>query len=210
MLSGTPLCAQAVAVRGGGPEALEVMALLIAPIVGVSPDRVRLDVVGGLPSAVDSVSVAGASNGRWIATLWVGVTPARRFVRVGALRPVAVAARGLERNQEVGSEDVRIEERAVWQDFDAPTLDPTGMVTSRVLREGEELRPPSVRARLLFRGGDDVDAVLELSGVSLKVKAEALASGRLGEPVTVRLHSGKRMSGRVIGPALVTLIPGGV
>ncbi len=67
---------------------------------------------------------------------------------------------------------------------------------------------PAVRPPLLFNGGDEVEAVLEQSGVTMRVRAEALQSGRLGESVRVRLMSGKRMSGRAIARGVVQLIPG--
>ena len=206
----SPLSAQAAPLEREAVGPLEAIERLVAEELELPVETVRVEVVGGLPELVDSVDVGPGGTGRWIATLWAGETALRRFVRVGANLTVPVASRTLERGISIGPEDVRTEERVVWYvDGNGAVPEPIGMVTSRVLQEGDLLSDPAVRPPLLVNGGDEVDAVLERSGITLRVKAEALASAREGELLHVRLTSGKRMSAKAVGPRLVHLNPGG-
>jgi flagella basal body P-ring formation protein FlgA len=203
----TPLEAQRVAAVGAHDFA-DVLAELVAPGLGVSPERVRVDWAGDPPVA-DFVRVDGAGSGRWVATLWSAGVVTRRYVRVGLERQVPVAARQLDRGEEIAHEDVRLESRVLWGAAagDAVDLDAVGMVASRVVAEGEILAAPAVRPPLLVRGGEEVEAVLEQSGVLLRARAEALGSARRGESVYVRLTSGKRMAARAVGLGVVRLQP---
>lgn len=207
--AGTHAEGQAVAVRGGERETHDALTTVIAQALELPAEVVRIDLVGGVLPLVDSVLVSKGARDRWIATMWGSGSVARRFVRVGASRPVPVAVRTMERGEEIGREDVRMDERVMWEPVRESVADPIGMVTTRVVPEGQALESPSVRPPLLFRGGDEVEAVLERSGISMRVPATALGSAREGESVFVRLTSGKRMSGRAVGPGLVHLIPGG-
>jgi flagella basal body P-ring formation protein FlgA len=197
-------------VGGGAPETHHALSRLLATPLDVPTEKVRVEVVGGFPPYVDSAGVDRAGGGRWIASFWVGDAVSRRFLRVGSVRSIPVAVEALDRGTAVQPEDVAMEERVVWERLAAPPADPVGMVATRLIPAGEALAAPSVRPPLLFKGGDEVDAILERSGLVLRVKAEALSSGREGETVLVRLTSGKRMSARAIGPGLVHLTSGGV
>jgi flagella basal body P-ring formation protein FlgA len=200
---------QALVVGGGDQEAHEVLTRVVAEALGLPSEVVRIEVLGGLPSEVDSVQVEGGATDRWIATMWGAGGVARRFVRVGTSRSIPVATRTMERGEQVGLQDIRMEERVSWRGVGSTLSDPVGMVTTRVVTAGEPLQEPSVRPPLLFRGGDEIEAVLERAGITMRVQATALRSAREGEAVDVRLTSGKRMSGMAVGPGLVHLIPGG-
>jgi flagella basal body P-ring formation protein FlgA len=174
----------------------------------VAPERVRVDFADDVPGRTDSLMATEGSTDRWIVTLWAEGRPSRRFVRVGVAHSVPVATRVLSRGDPIDSTDVRYEDRAVWGRPGDPLPDPIGMVAERRVPEGDVLMAPSVRPPFLMRGGDTVDAVYTQSGVILRIRAEALASARLGDRLDVRLASGLRMSGRAVAPGVVELTSG--
>ncbi|MEM7416465.1 MAG: flagellar basal body P-ring formation chaperone FlgA [Gemmatimonadota bacterium] len=180
----------------------------IAAVWEVSPSEVRMALLGGVPEAVDSVAVTPAASPRWILSLWSGDRMSRRFLQVGTERPVPVAARALPRGESVMSDDVDTRPETVWGP-PVRLLNPVGMVTQRMVSEGEVLVEPTVRAPLLVSGGQSVEAVYTHPGVSVTMRGEALGRARLGDVVLVRLASGMRMQGRAIAPGRVELIGGG-
>jgi len=189
----------------------DVVAELLAPGLGVAPERVRVG-WSGSDAAADSVSVVEAASGRWIATLWSRGASVRRYVRVGIEGDVPVAARALARGEVVAAEDVRVETRVRWSAGGTPAddvLDPVGMVASRAVAEGEVLSAPAVQQPLLVRGGEQIEALLVQPGVVMRMRAEALGSARRGESVYVRLTSGRRVAARAVAFGVVRLIPGG-
>ena len=192
----------------GGRDTREVLTESVAEQMGLAPERIHVEVAGDSSAEADSLLVRGAGEGRWIVTLWRRDSPTRRYVRVGVRREAAVAARDVMRGAEISVDDVRMEQIVDWTASTATAFDPVGMVATRQHTAGEAFAMPAVRPPLLFNGGDEVEAVLEQSGVTMRVRAEALQSGRLGESVRVRLMSGKRMSGRAIARGVVQLIPG--
>jgi flagella basal body P-ring formation protein FlgA len=198
------------AIATDGLPALELVAREVARAWGTPAEIVRVELVGDLPPGVDSLLVEAGGRDRWILKMWVGEGSIRRFVNAGVMAPAAVATRDLVRGVTVDSADVRIEPRVVWGVPDPDGfVDPVGMTTERVIAAGEALVAPGVRPPLLVHGGDSVEAVLERSGIVMRVQAEALGSARDGEKLLVRLASGMRTEARVVAPGIVTLIEGG-
>lgn len=173
----------------------------------VAASNVRMALLGGVPEAVDSVTVTPGSSPRWILSLWSGDRLSRRFLQVGTERAVPVAARSLARGQSVAPTDVETRRETVWG---PPVLvvNPVGMVTQRMVSAGEALVEPAVRAPLLVSGGQSIEAVYRHPGVSVTMRGEALGRARLGDLVLVRLASGTRMQGRAVAPGRVELIAG--
>lgn len=180
----------------------------VATTLGRSVSDTRVEITGPAPVGVDSVDVAQGS-GRWIVTFFVDESRVRRFARSGSVGPVPVAARPIARGTTLGPEDVSVEERLTWDDDDQPPTDPIGLVTQRAISAGQPLIEPAVREPYLVRGGDQVRAVLEHSGVVMTLRAEALGTARNGDKVRVKLPSGVRMDGTVVGLGRVELNGGG-
>lgn len=184
----------------------------IAEQMGVGPERVRVAFSGrraGLSGQTpDSLSLAAGEGGRWIVTSWMGGSVARGVVRVGLVVETGVAARDLARGHVVGPEDVTPTEHVHWGEVPA-SIDPVGLVTERRVRVGEVLIDPVVRPPVLVAAGERVEAVWMGSGVELRVRAEALGSGRKGGRVHVRLESGLRMEATAVSEGLVYLVGGG-
>lgn len=180
----------------------------VAAIWAVPAGSVRIELPDDAPVVADSVRIAEGSGDRWITTFWMDGGVVRRFVRVGSVEEVATATADLPRGHVVGEEDFASAPRTAWGAPKMATAPPVGWVVQRRIRVGEALRSPAVRPPLLVRGGDEVEAVLERDGVVLNIRAEALASARSGDPVAVRMPSGRRMEGRVVGPGRVLLNSG--
>jgi flagella basal body P-ring formation protein FlgA len=188
----------------------DALAAAAANVLGAPASALRVDVVGAAPSDVDSVAVQDGGSDRWLATFWGQGGTVRRFVRIEARTLVPVAARRIERDAQLGPDDVRWEERFLPASAGVREIrDPVGMVATRVLPDGTLLVPPAVQAPLWVRGGEEVDAVMRGSGFVIAVRAEALGSARAGGLLEVRLSSGKRVPASVVGPGRVVLFPGG-
>lgn len=185
-----------------------LVAERIAAALGRSPQDSRVELTGSVPHSADSVAIVQGS-GRWIVTFFVDGARVRRFARSGQVGPVPVAARPISRGTVLVQEDVRMERRVAWDDGDEAPGDVIGLVAQRVLTEGEPLSAPAVRPPYLVRGGDPVQAVYRRSGVVMTLRAEALGTARRGDHVRVKLPSGVRMEGTVVGPGRVELNGGG-
>lgn len=189
-------------------DARSELTAQVAAYWGMPVESVRVELPNDAPTVVDSVSVDAGSGDRWIATFVADGFAVRRFVRVGYTQEVALAATDLPRDHVVDLEDVAMGTRVVWGSPSPAPPVPEGWVAHRPITAGEALVEPGVRPPLMVRGGDEVEAVFNRNGVVLNIRAEALSSARSGEPVSVRMPSGKRMDGRVVGPGRVVLNTG--
>ena len=194
---------------GATVDVVASVARGVADIWNVEWDRIRVDFSVDVSAPVDSLQLVSGSTDRWIVTLWTDGQAVRRFARVGLVQELPVASRSLERGQVVGPEDVAYVARTVWGEPISSFPDPVGMVAERVLSAGDPLEAPGVRPPVIVRGGSEVEAVLVHDRITLRVRAEALSSARLGDRIDVRLASGVRATGRVVGPGLIELTSGG-
>ena len=119
----------------------------------------------------------------------------------GASAQAPVAARDLPRGAVLTAEDVVVS--------DADTLaggtDRIGWVTRRVINEGEILREPAVARPQLVKSGDTVDLIWSTGTVQIKARGQATGSGAMGDRVTVRLDTRRRLEGVVVAPGVVRL-----
>lgn len=208
-----PIGAQEYSVRAAPGDALDRVRSMVAERLGVAPARVRVSLTGvddpvvTLGSA-DSLTIRAGDSGRWTLVAWSAGHPSARLLRVGVAEQVAVAARDLARGRAITEDDVQHREDVLW-DGASPPEDPIGFVAERRVRAGERLEEPAVRPPFLVRGGDPVEALLEMDGIRIRVRAEALASARVGGRLHVRLESGRRVEATAIDAGLVRLDLGG-
>ncbi|NNF28967.1 MAG: flagellar basal body P-ring formation protein FlgA [Gemmatimonadetes bacterium] len=193
---------------GAATPSVDARAALVGQLAAlweVAPTLVRVELPADAPTSVDSVSIDGGSGDRWIATFVVDGYVVRRFVRVGHQQDVAVAAADIPRDHVLGPDDLAMGSQTMWGPPSAPGPIPDGWVAHRRIDAGEVLAEPAVRPPFMVRGGDEVEAVFVRGGVVLSIRAEALSSARSGEPVSVRMPSGKRMEGHAVAPGRVAL-----
>lgn len=197
-----------------GAEAMHVerlearLAERIAATLGRPVADTRIEVTGAIPAATDSMDVVQGSR-RWIITFFLDGARVRRFARSGQLGPVPVAARPIPRGTVLTDADIRMERRVAWDDEEGGPEAVDGYVAQRSIDPGERLAEPGVRPPYLVRGGQAVQAVLSHSGILMTLRGEALSAARLGDHVRVKLPSGVRMEGTVVGPGQVALNGGG-
>lgn len=184
---------------------------------------VKLDGAGGplhLDTALNAPLevtrfVADPKSGRFEATLDVagrsrGATPIHVTGAAVQTIEVATLARPLARGEIVTASDVRTERkpRSQAQDAVAPG-DAAGMAAKRALREGQPLRSGDLMRPQHVDRGAFVTLIFTTSGVSLSLRAKALATGAQGDVVAVQnLQSKRVVNGVVTGPSEVTVMSG--
>lgn len=181
----------------------------------VAPARLEVD-WGDTPTrlvarAAQGASVSGGSTETWVLTLPAdGADASRRLlVRVGVRRPTPVAAREITRGAMIGEADVRWVSQTMWGPPTADATDPVGMQAQRRVSTGDPLIEPAVLPGPWVRSRDPVEVLFQKGQVTIGLRGTALADGRPGERVHVRLEDGRRVQGRAIAPGRVALDPGG-
>lgn len=159
--------------------------------------------------------VVDPKSGRFDAALAVtgvgqGVQPIRVTGSAVETIEVATLARPLARGELVAAADVRPDRRPKSQAPDAiHPSDAPGLAAKRSLREGQPLRSGDLmRPQHVERGGF-VTLIYAASGLSLSLKAKALAAGAQGDVIAVQNVQSKRVvNGVVTGPSEVTVTAG--
>jgi flagella basal body P-ring formation protein FlgA len=128
------------------------------------------------------------------------------WIRAGVLARLPVAARPLARGATIHPEDVRIESRVRWGEPNRADTVVSGWSTARHLPAGSVLLPPAVRPATAVRAGDAVKVVLEHGPVRLQLLGSAGGTGAIGDTISIRAQSGKRLRGVIREPGTVFLV----
>jgi flagella basal body P-ring formation protein FlgA len=178
----------------------------------VDSSAIRLE-WGAIPAAAalsDSTvfSLMGKGGDGWLVALFepAGKSPVAVRVRAGVLDSVLVAARPLVSGSTLAVSDIKAEMKVRWGVPVSGARPGEGWVLRRSLAAGQELTLPSVSAPQVVRSGDPVRVEWQRGVVTVALDGIALASGSLGETVSVRLaERGGQRRGRVMGPGSVRL-----
>lgn len=168
---------------------------------------------GAIPAAAvlsDSTpfSLTGKGGDGWLIALFEPPmrSPVAVRVRAGVLDSVVVAARPLASGSTLVAGDIKCEVKVRWGVPVPRTRPGEGWVLRRSLAMGQELAPSAVSAPQVVRSGDQVRVEWQRGVVTVALDGVALASGALGETVSVRLaERGGQRRGRVMGPGSVRL-----
>lgn len=213
LLVATPGMAQAgrpaVAVP---PRLAEAVAGAAATQLAADSSAVRLE-WGAIPSAAslsDSTpfSLSGKGTDGWLVALFTPVakSPLAVRVRVGVLDSVPIAARPVTRGATLAPADVRREQRVRWGTSSAAVSPEAGWVARRAFAAGDVITSSSVTAPQVVQSGDQVRVEWQRGTVTVALDGVALASGGMGETVSVRLaQRGGQRRGRITGPGSVRL-----
>ena len=182
----------------------------------VAAESVALDFgsADGAPSDSPGLRLAllgSGSGGHWVleATRKDGTRELVRF-RAGVRQHVPVAARPLPRGTVLDLADMRITDEVRWgEPGSEPEWARPGWEVQRLLREGEALRAPSVRAPYAVQSGRPVRILWERGRLGLQVQGKAAGSAPVGDEVFVRTESGQRLRGVVVAPGVVNVTQGG-
>lgn len=145
-----------------------------------------------------------------------GAQPWSLYVTVDIARyaEVVVATRGLTRGQVIQAGDVVKARRRVSgtrMDYLTDPAAAVGRVAARIVPADTILGAGNVALPLMVKRGDEVVLASVGGPVSVKVRAQALKNGALGERVTVRNLSSKRVvEGTVSGDGVVVVQSGAV
>lgn len=118
----------------------------------------------------------------------------------------ATLLRPLSRGDLVTAADVRIERRPRPAGAEPLALDIVGLAARRPLREGQALRESDLMRPQHVQRGGFITLVYVADGLSLSLKAKALAAGAAGDVIAVQnLQSKRVVNGVVTGPSEVTV-----
>ncbi len=202
----------------------EIQALLTARAAteyGADVDAIELAIDDARPLRLEASArgavtvgrfVADRSSGRFEAVLEVagrpaGGPPLRIAGEAVETVEAATLARALARGDILSASDVRTERlpKARNADVSAPA-DVLGMALRRPMREGQPLRAADLTRPQHVERGAFVTLIYSGEGVTLSLKAKALAAGAAGDVVPVQNIQSKRVvNGVVTGPSEVTV-----
>ncbi|MFC3691717.1 flagellar basal body P-ring formation chaperone FlgA [Chenggangzhangella methanolivorans] len=179
----------------------------------LDPEMAAVHLDAGVSGALEVARfVVDLKTGRFDALLQVagaarGTAPIRVTGAAVETVEVATLSRALSRGDIVSAADVRADRRPKAQAQDA--LRPTevaGLAAKRALREDQPLRSGDLMRPQHVERGAFVTLIYATSGVSLSLKAKALAAGAAGDLITVQnLQSKRVVNGVVTGPSEVTV-----
>jgi flagella basal body P-ring formation protein FlgA len=129
-------------------------------------------------------------------------------VTVKVEAPCAIAAVDLERQAAVYPQAVTMEARDITYMPDDVITDPETIynrVAARAILKGAVLTADMFQSPPLFKRNSNVDVVVKINSVIVQSEGTALSDGRQGDTVTVRLKSGKSVTGSVDGSGKVII-----
>lgn len=187
------------------PTVRGAVARELCRILAVPPDAVRLDFEAGDRGLLDlptegrvlEIAPTGASDRMPVSVTVHG--PDGRMVRktirvdLQVRRPVAVAARAIERGSAIGPDDILAEER--WVPPGSPAVSPedaANAVARRRITPGEPLDIQSIEPPLVIRRGDRVSVRVVTGRWVVRREAAALEDGREGDEIAFAAASDSR------------------
>jgi flagellar basal body P-ring formation protein FlgA len=141
-------------------------------------------------------------GGRHRASVWARVQVTIQATRVIATRNLAAGVR-------IDAADLRIETRDDVPGPEPMLSDPAaiaGMIPRRSIRAGEAIRSSWLAPAKAVARGETVDVEVRAGGALLRLPAEALASGSVGQTILVRNpESNRRFPARIEAPGKVAI-----
>jgi flagella basal body P-ring formation protein FlgA len=195
------LARQAAAARAPAGARIEAEALPLDPRLHLAPcARVLPQLQAGAPAwGRTHVGLRCTEGARWNVSLPVQV-------RVHA--PAWVARSALPAGTRL-AQDLLARADVEWSAAALPPLaqvhELIGRVLVRPLAAGQAPRAADLQARQWFASGERVRLVAQGSGFSISTDGEALNAGIEGQPVRVRMDSGRIVVGRAVAQGRVEL-----
>jgi len=184
-----------------GPEEVEVTEVDLSGYEGEDYD----DVVVNLPRRMSrvgkvTVSVELLRGGSVVKTFWSSA-------RISIYREVVVALRTLRTGEKISPGDVKVSREEMTRARRAVTSvdEAEGMVVKRPITAGSVVKEGYLRMEEVIKRGERVDLVVESETLKIRSRGIASEDGGLGSTVTVKVVSGKEVSGRVTAPGEVTI-----
>ncbi len=148
--------------------------------------------------------IGSGAGGSWVVAFEpAGDAPLHVRVRAGTEVERAVAARDLERDVVLAEGDIAYRSVVEWGAPRAAEAVRPGWVTRRRIALGQPLEAPAVAPPPVVRAGEPVRAVWTRGAITLSLEGVALGTAAVGEKVSFRTESGRRLLGVAAGPALI-------
>jgi flagellar basal body P-ring formation protein FlgA len=120
------------------------------------------------------------------------------------VRHVAIATHALVRGAALTADDIEYRDSTVRMPADTNRVAP-GWVTRRAIAAGEVLRAPAVEAPAAVSANQSVEVEFNDENVRLTLRGIVSRTAPIGDHVTVRIESGRRVDGVVVGPGRVRI-----
>lgn len=120
------------------------------------------------------------------------------------LRHVAIATHALVRGASLTADDIVYRDSTVRLPADTNRVAP-GWVTRRTIAAGEVLRAPAVEPPAAVSANQPVEVEFTDENVRLTLRGIVSRTAPIGDRVTVRIESGRRVEGVVVAPGRVRI-----
>jgi flagella basal body P-ring formation protein FlgA len=137
----------------------------------------------------------------FLALLSIVAAPAR-----AQARRVPVATHQIPRGATLTADDIELRDSTMRSGAPIDTNDVVpGWVTRRVINAGEVLRAPAVEPPTLVTANQPVAVEWVDQNIRLTLRGTATRNAAIGTRVTVRMESGRRIDGTVVGAGRVRI-----
>jgi flagella basal body P-ring formation protein FlgA len=125
---------------------------------------------------------------------------------VGIKRRVAVATHQIARGATLTADDIELRDSTMHPGTPIDTNEVVpGWITRRVINAGEILRAPAVEPPNVVTANQPVEVEWADGNIRLTLRGIAMRNAPIGSRVTVRMESGRRVDGTVVGTARVRI-----
>ena len=135
------------------------------------------------------------------AIISIAAAPARAQVR-----RVPIASHQIARGATITADDIELRDSTMRSGASVDTNEVApGWVTRRVINAGEILRSPAVEPPSLVTANQPVEVEWADQNIKLTLRGVATRNAPIGSRVTVRMESGRRVDGTVVGAGRVRI-----
>lgn len=176
---------------------------------GIEPASVRLE--WGLvredrqiPADAPFRLIGAGAGGAWVVAFEPpGAPPLHVRMRAGTEIERPIAARDLERDVVITTEDIAYRRTVEWGAPRPVGAVQAGWTTRRRVAQGQALEEPAVAPPAVVRAGEPVRALWSRGTITLTLEGTALGTAAVGEKVAFRTDSGRRLLGVAAGPSTI-------
>jgi flagella basal body P-ring formation protein FlgA len=130
---------------------------------------------------------------------------ARSIAPSPGTRRVAVAAHALSRGEVLSADDIEFRDTTLTRAMSDTNQIVPGWVTRRAISAGEVLRSPAVEPPVVVGANQPVEIEWQDQNIRMIVHGTATRNASMGERVSVRTESGRRIEATVVAPGRVRI-----
>lgn len=130
---------------------------------------------------------------------------ARSIAPSPGTRRVAVAAHALSRGEVLSADDIEFRDTTLTRAMSDTNQIVPGWVTRRAISAGEVLRSPAVEPPVVVGANQPVEIEWQDQNIRMIVHGTATRNASMGERVSVRTDTGRRIEATVVAPGRVRI-----